>query len=129
MSVKIAPSILSADFARLGEDVATVVGAGADWVHVDVMDGHFVPNITLGPAITAAVQGATAVPVDVHLMIEHPERYVGAFVEAGADYVTVHHEACRHLHRTLQQIRDAGARAGVAINPATPVAALSEVSS
>jgi ribulose-phosphate 3-epimerase len=127
MSVRIAPSILSADFARLGEEVATVVGAGADWVHVDVMDGHFVPNITLGPAITAAVQGATAVPVDVHLMIEHPERFVNDFVEAGADYLTVHHEACPHLHRTIQQIRDAGARPGVAINPATPVSALSEI--
>ena len=129
MSVRIAPSILSADFARLGEDVATVVGAGADWIHVDVMDGHFVPNITLGPAITKAVQGATAVPVDVHLMIEHPERYIDAFVEAGADWVTVHQEACPHLHRTLQQIRDAGARPGVAINPGTPVAALEDVAS
>jgi ribulose-phosphate 3-epimerase len=127
MTVRIAPSILSADFARLGEEVATVVGAGADWIHVDVMDGHFVPNITLGPAITAAVQGATAVPVDVHLMIEHPERFVDDFVAAGADYLTVHQEACPHLHRTIQQIRDAGARPGVAINPATPVSTLSEV--
>ncbi len=127
MSVRIAPSILSADFARLGEEVGAVVTAGADWIHVDVMDGHFVPNITLGPAITAAVQGESAVPVDVHLMIAHPERFVDAFVEAGADYLTVHQEACPHLHRTLQQVRDAGARPGVAINPATPVSTLRDV--
>jgi len=127
MSVLIAPSILSADFARLGADVREVVEAGADWIHVDVMDGHFVPNITLGPAITAALGAVTDAPLDVHLMIEHPERYVRDFVDAGAQVVTVHQEACPHLHRTLQLIRDAGAEAGVAINPSTPVETLRDV--
>lgn len=127
MSVKIAPSILSADFGRLAEDVQRAEAAGADWIHVDVMDGHFVPNITIGPAITAAVRRATDLPVDVHLMIERPERYVADFASAGADRLTVHQETCPHLHRTLQQIREAGASPGVAINPATPVECLSDV--
>lgn len=127
MSVLIAPSILSADFGRLADDVREAVDAGADWIHVDVMDGHFVPNITIGPGVTKAVRAATDVPVDVHLMIERPESYIAAFAEAGADVITVHQEACPHLHRTVQQIRELGVRAGVAINPATSVEALSEV--
>jgi ribulose-phosphate 3-epimerase len=127
MSVLIAPSILSADFGRLENDVREAVDAGADWIHVDVMDGHFVPNITIGPGVTKAVRAATDVPVDVHLMIQRPESYVAEFADAGADVITVHQEACPHLHRTIQQIQESGARAGVAINPATPVEALSEV--
>jgi len=127
MSVLIAPSILSADFGRLADDVRTAVDAGADWIHVDVMDGHFVPNITIGPGVTKAVRAATDVPVDVHLMIERPELYAAAFAEAGADVITVHQEACPHLHRTVQQIQELGVKAGVAINPATPVETLSEV--
>lgn len=127
--VHVAPSILSADFARLGDDVETVLNAGARVVHVDVMDGHFVPNITIGPLVVAAVaplvHGAGAL-IDAHLMIEAPERYVDAFAAAGADVVTVHQETCPHLHRTLAQIREAGAAAGVALNPATPVETLSE---
>ncbi len=125
--MKLAPSILSADFARLGEDIAVVAEAGADWIHVDVMDGRFVPNITIGPLIVEAARRATTLPLDVHLMIEEPDRYLEAFVSAGADIVTVHAEACVHLHRTVQRIRELGARAGVAINPATPVDALEEV--
>jgi len=127
MSVLIAPSILSADFGHLADDVREAVDAGADWIHMDVMDGHFVPNITIGPGVTKAVRAATDVPLDVHLMIERPELYLAAFAEAGADVITVHQEACPHLHRTVQQIRELGVRAGVAINPATPVEALSEV--
>ncbi len=123
----IAPSILSADFGRLAAQVQEAEAAGADWIHVDVMDGHFVPNITIGPAITAAVRKATALPVDVHLMIERPERYVAEFRDAGADYITVHQEACPHLHRVVEQIGGLGARAGVAINPGTPVESLREV--
>jgi ribulose-phosphate 3-epimerase len=118
--VVIAPSILAADFARLGEEVAAVEQAGADWIHVDVMDGHFVPNITLGPDIVAAVKRHTSLPLDVHLMIEAPERYVPDFVAAGASTVGVHVEACPHLHRNLTQIRELGARACVVLNPATP---------
>ncbi len=127
MTVKIAPSILSADFAHLGHGVRAVEGAGADWVHVDVMDGHFVPNITIGPGVTEAVRRTTSLPVDVHLMIEAPERYLEAFAEAGAHWITVHQETCPHLHRTLQKIRELDVGAGVAINPSTPVEALSEV--
>lgn len=126
-SVKIAPSILSADFARLGSQVAEAEAAGADWIHVDVMDGRFVPNITIGPLVVEAVKRSTRLPLDAHLMIVEPERYVEAFVAAGADRVTVHAEACLHLHRTLQQIRDLGARPGVVINPATPLSAIEEI--
>jgi ribulose-phosphate 3-epimerase len=118
---------LSADFARLGDDIAACEAAGADWIHVDVMDGHFVPNITLGPLIVAAARRSTGLPLDVHLMIEAPERYVEAFADAGADRLTVHVEACVHLHRTLQQIHELGKRAGVALNPATPAISVLEV--
>jgi ribulose-phosphate 3-epimerase len=128
--IHIAPSILSADFSHLGDDVEAVLNAGARVVHVDVMDGHFVPNITIGPLVVKALQplvhGAGAL-IDVHLMIEHPERYVDAFAAAGADLITVHQEACVHLHRVLMQIREAGAAAGVALNPATPVETLCDV--
>ncbi len=127
MAVKLAPSILSADFARLGEQLREAEEGGADWIHVDVMDGHFVPNITIGPLITEAVRRVTTLPIDVHLMIERPERYLESFVSAGADSLTVHVETSPHLHRTLQRIRELGGRAGVALNPATPVESLSEV--
>ena len=126
-SVKIAPSILSADFARLGSQVAEAEAAGSNWIHVDVMDGRFVPNITIGPLIVEAVKRSTRLPLDVHLMIVEPEKYVEAFVAAGADRVTVHAEACLHLHRTIQQIRDLGAKPGVVINPATPLSAIEEI--
>lgn len=118
--ILVTPSILSADFGRLAEEVRAVEAAGADWIHVDVMDGRFVPNITIGPPVVRAVRAATRLPVDVHLMIVEPERYVGAFVDAGADWVSVHVEASPHLHRTLQQIRAAGAKAGAVLNPHTP---------
>jgi ribulose-phosphate 3-epimerase len=127
MNVKIAPSILSCDFGRLAEQVAEASASGADWIHVDVMDGHFVPNITIGPAITAAVRAATDLPVDVHLMIERPELYLDAFADAGADYLTVHQEACPHLHRTVQRIRELGVRPGVTINPATSLGTLADI--
>ena len=126
-SPRIAPSILSADFARLGEEVQRVEDAGADWIHIDVMDGAFVPNITIGPLVVEAVRRTTALPLDVHLMIEKPERYVTDFVKAGASTLSVHVEACPHLHRTLAQIREAGARASVALNPATPASAVEPV--
>ncbi|MEK4007396.1 ribulose-phosphate 3-epimerase [Paenibacillus sp. FSL H3-0333] len=125
--VKIAPSILSADFAALGAEVAEAEASGADWIHVDVMDGHFVPNITLGPAIVSAVRSHTSLPLDVHLMIENPERYIADFAAAGASVITVHAEACVHLHRVIHQIKELGLMAGVAINPATPAAAVREV--
>ncbi|MCH2471005.1 MAG: ribulose-phosphate 3-epimerase [Gemmatimonadetes bacterium] len=125
--MKIAPSILSCDFSRLADEIQTVESGGADWIHVDVMDGHFVPNITIGPIITAGARKATDLPLDVHLMIEQPDRYLEAFVDAGADWLTVHAEACTHLHRTVQRIRELGARAGVAINPATPLVSLTDV--
>lgn len=117
--VRIAPSILSADFARLGEEVREVEKAGADWIHVDVMDGRFVPNLTIGPPVVAALRRVTKLPLDVHLMIVEPERYVEDFAEAGADVITVHIEASPHLHRTLQQIRALGKKAGVSLNPHT----------
>jgi ribulose-phosphate 3-epimerase len=117
----IAPSILSADFARLKEEIEAVEAAGADWVHADVMDGHFVPNITFGPLVVAAVRRATKLPIDVHLMISDPDRFIGEFAEAGATHISVHVETCVHLNRTLQLIRDCGARPGVVLNPATPI--------
>jgi ribulose-phosphate 3-epimerase len=125
--VLIAPSILAADFARLGEECAAAEQAGADWLHIDVMDGHFVPNITLGPDIVKAVKRHTQLPLDVHLMIEQPERYVPDFVKAGAATVGVHVEACPHLHRNLTQIRELGARACVVLNPATPASSIEPV--
>ena len=125
--VRIAPSILSADFARLGEQIREAEAAGADWIHVDVMDGHFVPNLTIGPLIAEAARRSTDLPLDAHLMIEAPERYLGAFAEAGIDSTTVHVETCPHLHRTVQQIREAGMKAGVALNPATAVEAAVEI--
>jgi ribulose-phosphate 3-epimerase len=123
----IAPSILAADFARLGEEVRAVEEAGADWIHIDVMDGRFVPNITIGPLVTKAARAVTSLPLDVHLMIEAPERYIDAFAKAGANTIAVHAETCPHLHRTVQEIREAGARAAVALNPSTPAAAVREV--
>ncbi|GAB4448838.1 MAG: ribulose-phosphate 3-epimerase [Anaerolineae bacterium] len=125
--IKIAPSILSADFARLGSHVAEAEAGGADWIHVDVMDGHFVPNITIGPLIVQALRPVTRLPLDVHLMIEQPERYIADFARAGADCITVHVETCPHLHRTVQQIKELGVRAGVTLNPATPPSALAEI--
>jgi ribulose-phosphate 3-epimerase len=123
----IAPSILACDFGRLFEEIQAVTDAGADWIHVDVMDGHFVPNITIGPQIVEAVRDATQLPLDVHLMVQQPERHIDAFVKAGATTVGVHAEACPHLHRTIAQIREAGARASVTINPGTPANAIEAV--
>jgi ribulose-phosphate 3-epimerase len=120
----IAPSILSADFTHLGEEIRAVEAAGADWIHADIMDGHFVPNITFGPMVVEAVRRITRLPIDVHLMISEPERYIADFAKAGADYISVHVETCIHLHRTVQLIRDAGARPGVVLNPSTPLEAL-----
>jgi ribulose-phosphate 3-epimerase len=127
-SVKVAPSILSADFSRLGDEIRAVEAAGADLIHVDVMDGHFVPNITIGPLVVEAARKVTKLPLDVHLMIENPEQYVADFAKAGADYLTVHAEAAHHLHRLVQTIREhRGVKAGVSLNPATPLEALDYV--
>ena len=124
---KIAPSILSADFAKLGAEINDVEKAGADYIHVDVMDGHFVPNITIGPLIVEAVKPITELPLDVHLMIENPDTYIPAFAEKGASIITVHQEACPHLHRTIQLIKSVGAKAGIVINPATPVEMIRDI--
>ncbi|WP_100011197.1 ribulose-phosphate 3-epimerase [Lentibacillus sediminis] len=121
---KIAPSILAADFAKLKEEIQDVEKGGADYIHVDVMDGHFVPNITIGPLIVEAVRPVTSLPLDVHLMIENPDQYIAAFAEAGASIITVHQEASVHLHRTIQLIKSNGVKAGVVINPATPAESL-----
>jgi len=126
-SKMIAPSILSADFSRLGEEIRAVEEAGADVIHVDVMDGHFVPNITIGPPVVRAVRKITSLPLDVHLMITDADRYAEIFAEAGADWITVHVEACAHLHRTIHRIRDLGKKAGAVLNPATPLATLGEI--
>jgi ribulose-phosphate 3-epimerase len=122
--IKIAPSILSADFARLGDEIRALEVGGADYVHVDVMDGHFVPNITIGPLVVEAVRKVTEMPLDVHLMIENPDQYIPDFAKAGADIITVHYEAVPHLHRTVQLIHSLGKKAGVSLNPATPVSSL-----
>tara|TARA_B100000029_G_scaffold380803_1_gene375885 strand:+ start:38430 stop:39101 length:672 start_codon:yes stop_codon:yes gene_type:complete len=125
--VKIAPSILSSDFGRLAEQVIEAEEAGADWIHVDVMDGSFVPNITIGPAVTEAVRSATDLPVDVHLMINNPDRHLEAFADAGADYLTVHQEACVHLHKTIDAIRDMNVRPGITLNPATSIGTIEDI--
>ncbi|MBN9682570.1 MULTISPECIES: ribulose-phosphate 3-epimerase [unclassified Corallococcus] len=125
--VRISPSLLSCDFSRLGEEVRAIEAAGADWIHVDVMDGRFVPNLTLGPVIVEAIKRVATKPLDVHLMIVEPEKYVEAFAKAGADVLTVHQEASPHLHRTLQTIRQAGAKPAVVLNPGTPLSAIEEV--
>ena len=120
----IAPSILSADFTRLGDEIKAVEAAGADWIHIDVMDGHFVPNITIGPLVVKAAKRVTDLPLDVHLMIEKPERYIQAFADAGSDLISVQVETCIHLNRTIQMIKETGARAGVVLNPSTPLSTL-----
>ena len=125
--VKLAPSILSADFSRLGEQVAEAAAAGADYIHIDVMDGHFVPQITIGASVVAAIRRWTDLPLDVHLMIEAPERQIKQFVDAGADIITVHIEACPYVHRVVQAIKESGVKVGVSLNPATPVDALDEI--
>ena len=125
--ILIAPSILSADGSRLHEEITAVGKAGADWIHIDVMDGHFVPNITMGPAIISALRKTTKLPFDVHLMIENPENYIESFAKAGADIITVHVEAANHLHRTIDIIKKAGKKAGVSLNPATPLTQIEEI--
>jgi ribulose-phosphate 3-epimerase len=127
VNVRIAPSILSADFAKLGAEIAAVERGGADLIHVDVMDGHFVPNLTIGPPVVKSIKKVAKVPLDVHLMIEEPDRYLDAFVEAGASMISVHVEVLPHLHRTIQAIKALGVKASVAINPSTPVVALEEI--
>ena len=124
---QIAPSILSADFSRLGEEIKAVEKAGADLIHVDVMDGHYVPNITIGPGVVSSLRKTTSLPFDVHLMIEDPDRYIDAFVDAGSNIITVHAEAVTHLHRTVQYIKTKGVRAGVSLNPSTPLACVEEI--
>jgi ribulose-phosphate 3-epimerase len=123
----LAPSILSSDFTRLGEEIALAEAGGADWIHVDVMDGHFVPNLTMGPSIVEACRRATDLPLDVHLMMENPEEYLNRFADAGASGLSVHVETCPHLHQTIQSIKQLGLRAGVVLNPSTPISSLSEV--
>ncbi|MEC0229261.1 ribulose-phosphate 3-epimerase [Paenibacillus alba] len=125
--VYVAPSILSANFAKLGEEIKEAELGGADWIHVDVMDGHFVPNITIGPLVVEAIRPVTKLPLDVHLMIEQPDRYIPDFVKAGADLISVHVEACTHLHRTLHLIKQSGVKAGVVLNPATPISLIEHV--
>jgi ribulose-phosphate 3-epimerase len=127
VSVRIAPSILSADFAALGEAIAAAERGGADLIHVDIMDGHFVPNLTMGPPVVRSIHKVARVPLDVHLMIEEPDRYIEAFAEAGAAMISVHVEAVPHLHRTIQAIKELGVKAGAALNPSTPVGALDEI--
>lgn len=127
MKKKIAPSILSADFSRLGEEIRAVEEAGADYIHVDVMDGHFVPNITIGPPVVAAIRKVTKLPLDVHLMISEPDRYICDFAKAGSDIITVHAEATVHLHRTVNFIKEQGKRAGVSLNPSTPLSLLDHI--
>lgn len=123
----VAPSILSADFARLGEEVKAVESAGADWIHVDVMDGHFVPNITIGPLVVSGIKPVTKLPLDVHLMIENVDLYIPEFAKAGADYITIHQEATKHLHRSINLIKSNGKKAGVSLNPATPVETICDI--
>ena len=125
--LKIAPSILSADFSKLGDEIKAVEDAGADWIHIDVMDGHFVPNITIGPPVIESIRKVTDLPLDVHLMIENSDRYIKSFVDAGADFLSVQVEACPHLNRTLQLIKELEVKAGVVLNPATPLSSLEEV--
>jgi ribulose-phosphate 3-epimerase len=125
--VKLAPSVLSADFGRLGEQVAEVTRAGADFIHVDIMDGHFVPNITMGPVVVEGIRAATNLPLNVHLMIENPDRFISDFIKAGADHIIVHSESSLHLHRLIHQVKDEGIQAGIAINPSTPLSAIEEV--
>lgn len=125
--VKLAPSMLSADFSNLYEDIEKIENAGADWLHVDIMDGHFVPNISFGPMVIKSLKGKINMPFDVHLMIEDPDAYIDAFVDAGAHIITVHQEACLHLHRTIQNIKSHGIKAGVSLNPATPLSSLEEI--
>lgn len=124
---KIAPSILSADFAHLADEIAKVTEAGADMIHVDVMDGHFVPNFTIGPPIVKAIRKVTRLPLDVHLMMTNPEDFISDFIKAGSNYITVHVETCPHLHRTIQSIKEEGVKAGVTLNPATPLSSLEEI--
>ncbi len=126
-NIRIAPSILAANFARLEEEIQKVQKAGADWIHVDVMDGHFVPNITIGPPVVSAIHKLKALPLDVHLMISNPEKYIDDFIQAGASYVTIHQESTPHLHRAVHMIKDAGVKAGVALNPATPVSSIEDI--